>query len=328
MSKANQETNMKNEYPMLQGYPFESLPALSASDYSFGNFGSVNNALEGSPLHKLKGKHLTPPPDRSNVPKPLELSKLRSFDPMESPVDVSAYEPLSASTLSDAKEESSPKKRERPRSHTPRPPNSFILYRREKHMEIMAQYKGGKTLNNNVISKIVANMWRQETPEVKARFAAKAEEEKRAHMIKYPEYKYRPRKGSSKAKTPTSAKAKKPDATSLVMPRSGVLMNPIDSLRPYPHVLSSSHVYGSFSQQPHYHQMDVGRMERMGNTYLVSDEPSPLFAEQVEFLQSDSMMHSYSPSWPSTVWEMGLDQKPLGSLSPDAFPANDHLSVI
>ncbi|KAI8915847.1 high mobility group box domain-containing protein, partial [Gorgonomyces haynaldii] len=75
-----------------------------------------------------------------------------------------------------------------------RPPNSFILYRREKHMEISAQYKGGKTLNNNVVSKIVANMWRQESPEVKAQYAAKAEEEKKAHMLKYPDYKYRPRK--------------------------------------------------------------------------------------------------------------------------------------
>ncbi|KAI8899577.1 high mobility group box domain-containing protein, partial [Globomyces pollinis-pini] len=75
-----------------------------------------------------------------------------------------------------------------------RPSNSFILYRREKHVEIMAQYKGGKTLNNNVISKIVASMWKQESAETKARFASLAEQEKKAHMLKYPDYKYRPRK--------------------------------------------------------------------------------------------------------------------------------------
>ncbi|KAI8853285.1 high mobility group box domain-containing protein, partial [Chytridium lagenaria] len=75
-----------------------------------------------------------------------------------------------------------------------RPSNSFILYRREKHAEIMSQYKGAKALNNNVISKIVATMWRQEEPDVKAKYAAKAEEEKKAHMLKYPDYKYRPRK--------------------------------------------------------------------------------------------------------------------------------------
>ncbi|KAJ3218743.1 hypothetical protein HDU67_004263 [Dinochytrium kinnereticum] len=89
-------------------------------------------------------------------------------------------------------------KRERNKTHTPRPSNSFILYRREKHAEIMSQYKGAKALNNNVISKIVATMWRQEEPEVKAKYAAKAEEEKKAHMLKYPDYKYRPRKSPQK----------------------------------------------------------------------------------------------------------------------------------
>ena len=90
-------------------------------------------------------------------------------------------------------------KRNRSKTHTPRPSNSFILYRREKHVEIMAQYKGGKSLNNNVISKIVANMWRSESTDVKAHFAAKAEAEKQAHLLKYPDYKYRPRKSISKS---------------------------------------------------------------------------------------------------------------------------------
>jgi HMG (high mobility group) box len=85
-------------------------------------------------------------------------------------------------------------RRDRRIAHTPRPPNSFILYRREKHIEITSQYKGGKALNNSVISKIVANMWREEKPEIKARFAQKADEEKHAHMLKYPDYKYKPRK--------------------------------------------------------------------------------------------------------------------------------------
>ncbi|KAJ3326670.1 hypothetical protein HDU76_012735 [Blyttiomyces sp. JEL0837] len=98
-------------------------------------------------------------------------------------------------------------KRERNRSHTPRPSNSFILYRREKHAEIMSQYKGAKALNNNVISKIVATMWRQEEPDVKAKYAAKAEEEKKAHMLKYPDYKYRPRKNPHKAGSKNAANA-------------------------------------------------------------------------------------------------------------------------
>ena len=53
-------------------------------------------------------------------------------------------------------------------------------------------------MNNNVISKIVADLWRLETSEVKAVYAAKAEEEKRAHMLKYPGYKYQPRKSAKR----------------------------------------------------------------------------------------------------------------------------------
>jgi len=78
----------------------------------------------------------------------------------------------------------------------PRPSNSFMLYRREKHSEIIKQYQGQKALNNNVISKIVATMWKQESPEVRLKFANLAEEEKRAHMLRHPNYKYQPKKVS------------------------------------------------------------------------------------------------------------------------------------
>ncbi|KAI8621913.1 high mobility group box domain-containing protein, partial [Chytriomyces sp. MP71] len=78
--------------------------------------------------------------------------------------------------------------------HTPRPSNSFMIYRREKQAEILAQYRGQKALHNNAISKVVADMWREESPEVRAEYAAKAEAEKLQHMIKYPGYKYTPRR--------------------------------------------------------------------------------------------------------------------------------------
>jgi hypothetical protein len=94
-------------------------------------------------------------------------------------------------------------------NHTPRPPNSFILYRREKHSEIVAQHQsqGAKAMNNNMISKIVADMWRQESPEVKAIYAAKAEEEKQAHLLKYPGYKYRPRKSAKRVSNDMSGES-------------------------------------------------------------------------------------------------------------------------
>ncbi|RKO91831.1 high mobility group box domain-containing protein, partial [Blyttiomyces helicus] len=89
-------------------------------------------------------------------------------------------------------------RRDRPKAHAPRPSNSFILYRREQHVIITTQYKGIKAMNNNIISKIVAHMWKLEDPSVKAKYAAKAEEEKRVHQMKYPDYKYCPRKTAAK----------------------------------------------------------------------------------------------------------------------------------
>ncbi|KAJ3067739.1 hypothetical protein HDU98_009058, partial [Podochytrium sp. JEL0797] len=67
-----------------------------------------------------------------------------------------------------------------------------------KHAELMAQSTGTSTLNNNVISKIVGTMWKQEPAEVKAIYAAKAQEEKRVHMLKHPDYKYKPKKSQPK----------------------------------------------------------------------------------------------------------------------------------
>ncbi|KAJ3209967.1 hypothetical protein HDU82_009052 [Entophlyctis luteolus] len=103
-------------------------------------------------------------------------------------------------------------KREKQTSHTPRPPNSFIIYRKEKHAELMAQSSGTSTLNNNVISKIVGTMWKQEPPEVKAMYAAKAQEEKRAHMLRHPDYKYRPKKSPPKHGT-SSNTTRHPDTS-------------------------------------------------------------------------------------------------------------------
>ncbi|KAJ3090582.1 hypothetical protein HK102_003288 [Quaeritorhiza haematococci] len=90
------------------------------------------------------------------------------------------------------------------RSHTPRPSNSFILYRKEKHAEIVKKNQGGKKMNNKVISKIVAEMWNKETAEVKAHYSAKAEE-KREHQEKHPNYKYRPRKVLMKGMSPSQS---------------------------------------------------------------------------------------------------------------------------
>ncbi|KXS15772.1 high mobility group box, partial [Gonapodya prolifera JEL478] len=77
----------------------------------------------------------------------------------------------------------------------PRPPNQFVLYRRDKHKEIViSHFEAGMTISNIEISKLVGKMWQQESAEVKAKYAAMQKEEARKHAEMYPGYKYAPRK--------------------------------------------------------------------------------------------------------------------------------------
>ncbi len=68
----------------------------------------------------------------------------------------------------------------------PRPPNCFILYRRDRGRAMP------EVLQNSTVSKIVGLEW-QDLPESKKNeYRKKAEEWKRQHKQKYPHYKYSP----------------------------------------------------------------------------------------------------------------------------------------
>jgi hypothetical protein len=87
----------------------------------------------------------------------------------------------------------------------PRPPNAFILYRRSKQPDIVAQNEG---ISNNEVSKQVGEMWHKEPLEEKMKFQRLADAAKMEHMKKYPEYKYRPRRPHEKrrrTKRPSSS---------------------------------------------------------------------------------------------------------------------------
>ncbi|KAL2131988.1 hypothetical protein VTI74DRAFT_4320 [Chaetomium olivicolor] len=75
----------------------------------------------------------------------------------------------------------------------PRPPNAYILYRKDKHNEVKAE---NPNLHNNEISVITGAMWKGETPEVRAKYHQKALEIKAHLMALHPNYRYAPRKSS------------------------------------------------------------------------------------------------------------------------------------
>ncbi|GAA98854.1 uncharacterized protein L969DRAFT_104320 [Mixia osmundae IAM 14324] len=86
-------------------------------------------------------------------------------------------------------------KRNKNKSHIPRAPNKFILYRHERlAANDLGDSVKGKVLRQSELSKIIGELWRKEPAEVKERYAQKAAQAKREHGQMYPNYCYRPAK--------------------------------------------------------------------------------------------------------------------------------------
>ncbi|TKA65977.1 hypothetical protein B0A55_10879, partial [Friedmanniomyces simplex] len=88
----------------------------------------------------------------------------------------------------------------------PRPPNAFIIYRKDWHSTVVAQNPG---VHNNSISVIIGEKWRSESEEVREIYRRKAEDAKRQHELNHPEYQYQPRKPSEKKRRMTKSKLAK-----------------------------------------------------------------------------------------------------------------------
>ncbi|KAF9177459.1 Casanova [Haplosporangium sp. Z 767] len=83
----------------------------------------------------------------------------------------------------------------------PRPPNSFLIYRKEH----ATRYAG---LVATRLSTKLAEAWRKETPERRAHYAMLAEKAKQEHAIKYPNYKFTPvKRGTGKRALALAASA-------------------------------------------------------------------------------------------------------------------------
>ncbi|RIA95621.1 high mobility group box domain-containing protein [Glomus cerebriforme] len=81
-----------------------------------------------------------------------------------------------------------------PIKRIPRPPNAFILYRREKQPGIIASQKN---LTNAEVSRLIADMWRKEPEEIRLEWERYAEQRKLEHM-QAPNYVYRPNRNKFK----------------------------------------------------------------------------------------------------------------------------------
>ncbi|KAM5347070.1 hypothetical protein ACJ41O_010075 [Fusarium nematophilum] len=77
----------------------------------------------------------------------------------------------------------------------PRPPNAYILYRKERHTMVKQRNPG---ITNNEISQVLGRCWNMESREVRAKYKDMAEQIKKAHREKHPDYQYKPRRPSEK----------------------------------------------------------------------------------------------------------------------------------
>ncbi|CAG8722147.1 9037_t:CDS:2 [Gigaspora margarita] len=94
-----------------------------------------------------------------------------------------------------------PRKRARRQNkvkRVPRPPNAFILYRTNKHLDVKAQ---NKNLTNAQVSKVISQMWKNEKNEIKLYWEKLADNMKLNHMKNYPDYVYKPKKRTTTSDT-------------------------------------------------------------------------------------------------------------------------------
>ena len=108
--------------------------------------------------------------------------------------------PLPAKSKAPAKSKSTEKEK------VPRPPNAFIIYRKDWHPRVVAQNPG---LHNNAISVIIGDQWRNESEEVRTAYKQRAGDAKRQHEIDHPDYHYQPRRPSEKKRRMTRNKLAK-----------------------------------------------------------------------------------------------------------------------
>ncbi|VBB73642.1 MAT+ sexual cell fertilization-promoting factor encoded by the FPR1 gene [Podospora comata] len=109
----------------------------------------------------------------------------------------------------------------------PRPPNAYILYRKDQQAALKAANPG---IPNNDISVMTGGMWKKESPEVRAEYQRRATEIKAKLMSAHPHYRYVPRRSSEiRRRAPRRNRAQEVANASPIGENSGapIVGNPI-----------------------------------------------------------------------------------------------------
>ncbi|TCD67987.1 hypothetical protein EIP91_011656 [Steccherinum ochraceum] len=110
----------------------------------------------------------------------------------------------------------------------PRPPNSFMIFRREFSIKHAAQNEGQEPVPEKHLSKRAGEAWAQLPDEQRAHYKELAEIARKEHARLYPDYRYKPqrRKSSSSHRRPAGGGLSRREQVESFMEKVGV---PVDS---------------------------------------------------------------------------------------------------
>jgi hypothetical protein len=80
----------------------------------------------------------------------------------------------------------------------PRPPNAWILYRSDKLRELPPTAPGVPRRAQAEVSKLISNMWKGESDDVRTQYERRADAKKAEHQAMYPGYRFQPMKKEEK----------------------------------------------------------------------------------------------------------------------------------
>ncbi|GAA5922256.1 HMG-box domain-containing protein [Sporobolomyces koalae] len=180
----------------------------------------------------------------------------------EWPSEVSPPSTLASSASSAPQPESSraqiivtkPNYNNRKTGNPPRPPNAWICYRSARVLELKSAPEYER-MPQASISKLIGELWRAESPEVKRQYKMEAAAKKIEHEQKYPDYTFRPVRRNQPKKAAQENPKKRKKASGVPLPLQlapGSFNQSLPSDAHTPTALSSlpSHYISSSSSSP------------------------------------------------------------------------------